>query len=436
MTLPRSVVHLALLVAAVTLTLAAPAWGQGGGVLQAEATGPVTPVMADHLADAVEEAEDGGYGALLIRLDTPGGLVTSMRDIVSTFLNARVPIVIYVAPSGAGAASAGYVITTAAHVAAMAPATNIGAATPVDQSGAEVSDKVTNDAVSYAQGIAEERGRSTEFAEEATRDGASITSTEAVDRDVIDLVADSQEQLLDEIDGRTVTLDNGMQATLQTADAEVTEYRASWTRRLLQRLADPNIAFLFTSLGTLAIIYELAQPGIGAGAIVGVILIVLSLFALSVLPVNTAGVALLVLAMALFVGEIFVPGIGVLAAGGTVSLLLAGLFLFQRPTGVGVDLAVLIPTVVVAGAGAAGLAVLAARTRSQPQASGPGGDYVGSTGRVKLADGTSLQVFVDGALWKARSPTANLSVGDEVRVTDREDLELIVEPVRDEEGTP
>jgi membrane-bound serine protease (ClpP class) len=405
-------------------------------VLATEATGPVTPVMADHLADAVRAAESGGHQALLVRLDTPGGLVTAMRDIVKSLLNAPVPVVVWVAPSGAGAASAGYVITTAAHVAAMAPGTNIGAATPVNlQEGGEVSDKVVNDAVSYVRSIAELRGRNAEFAEEATREGASLAAREAVDREVVDLLATTREQLLEGVDGRSVEVAGGRRVELSTAAAAVEGYDASWTRRLLQRIADPNLAFLFMSIGTLAILYELANPGIGAGAVVGVILIVLALFSMAVLPVNLAGVALLVLAMALFVAEVFAPGIGVLATGGTVALLLAGLFLFHRPTGIGIDLAVLLPTVALAGLSAAGLAVVAARTRRAGPASGAEA-LVGEAAEVRKADGDTGQVFVGGALWKARSVDGDLQPGATVRVVERRDLELLVEPVPPQEGAP
>lgn len=422
--------------------------GDGGGttVLYTQAEGPVTPVMARNLADAVDAAESGGHEALVVRLDTPGGLVTSMRDIVKEFLNAPTPVVVWVAPAGGGAASAGYVITTAAHVAAMAPGTNIGAATPVSLGGgqeqAEVSDKVVNDAVSYAKAVAEQRGHSTEFAEQATRDGRSVTAETALDIDVIDLLAADRAALLDDIDGREVTLDGGATTTLRTADAAVVRHDPSFFRRVLQWLADPNLAFLFLSIAPLAIIYELANPGVGAGGIVGAILIVLALFSLSALPVNAAGVALLALAVALFIGEVFVPGIGVLGAGGTVSLLLAGLFLFDEPTGIGVDLTVLIPTVILTGLAAVGLAVVARRTWSRPAETSQGTPE-GAVGEVRRwnDDGTG-QIFTEGARWQARAATdvpdtdTSLDEGDRVRVVDRDGLVLIVAPVSGDQAPP
>lgn len=404
-----------------------------GSVLSTEATGPVTPVMVAHLEDALAKAEREGHVALLVRLDTPGGLVTSMRDIVKSFLNSSSPVIVWVAPSGAGAASAGYVITTASHVAAMSPGTNIGAATPIDMQEGEVLDKVVNDAVSYSRGVANARDRNADFAEEATRDGASITAEEAVERDVVDLLASNRDELLEAVDGTRVELADGQVEQLRTAGAEVVSYEASWTRRVLQWLADPNVAFLFLSIGTLAILYELAQPGIGAGAAVGVILILLALFSLSVLPVNAVGVALLVLAAALFLGEVFAPGIGVMAAGGTVALLLGGLFLFQRPTGIGIDLLVLLPTVVLAGLAAGGLAWLAARTRSAPSTAGPDG-FTGQTTEIRRTRDGAAQVFIGGSWWNARTRDgAELHEGDDVRVVDQDNLDLIVEAAASDE---
>ncbi|MBW3562679.1 MAG: nodulation protein NfeD [Actinobacteria bacterium] len=396
-------------------------------VLVTEATGPVTPVMAAHLEDALAEASSAGHDAVLLRIDTPGGLVTSMRDIVKGFLNASTPVIVWVGPSGGGAASAGYVITSAAHVAAMAPGTNIGAATPIDVQGGEVLDKVVNDAVSYARAVAAARDRNADFAEEATRDGASVAASEAVERDIVDLLAESQEQLLDEIDGRKVELAGGQIVELTTAGARTVPYDAAWTRRVLQWLADPNVAFLFMSIGTLGILYELAQPGIGAGAVVGVILILLALFSLSVLPVNAVGVALLILAAVLFLGEVFAPGIGVMAAGGTVALLLGGLFLFQRPTGIGIDLIVLVPTVVLAGLAAGGLAWLAANTRGAPSTAGTDA-FTGETTEVRRIRDGRAQIFIGGSWWNARTRDGHdLEEGETVRIVGQDNLDLIVE---------
>jgi membrane-bound ClpP family serine protease len=237
------------------LLLPSGAAAQTGSVLRARIDGPITPVIADHVADAVAAAADGGHSALLLEMDTPGGLDSSMRSIVKDLLGSPVPVIVYVAPAGARAASAGAIITFAAHVAAMAPGTNIGAATPIDLEGGEVLDKVVNDAVAYVTAIAEERGRDVDFAVDTVRDGRSASATEALEVGAVDLVAPDRATLLDELDGRTVVLADGTERTLATAQAPVTEFEMTGVRSLLQRLADPNLAFLFISIGSLAVIY-------------------------------------------------------------------------------------------------------------------------------------------------------------------------------------
>ncbi len=407
------------------VTSLAPASGQTtSGVVVTEVLGAITPVVSGHLAAAVEQAEDRD-AVLVVTLDTPGGLDTSMREIVQTFLNAPVPVIVFVEPEGARAASAGTYITMAAHVAAMAPATSIGAATPVDLQGGEISDKVINDAAAFAASVAERRGRSVEFAESAVRDGTSITANEAVEQVVVDLVADDLEDLLVSIDGMTVEV-LGEDVTLDTAGVTPELYEMSTLRRILAQIADPNLALLFLSIGTLAVIYEAANPGLGFSGIVGAILLLLGFFALSVLPVTTAGVALLILAIALLIGEIFVPGVGVLAAGGTIALILAGIFLFDGP--VEVSPPVLWPTALVLG-GATTLAGRAAlRARLMPATTGPG-TLIGRPATVRETRGGSASVFLDGAWWTARAASGDLQPGEGVRVVAVEGLELIVEPI-------
>ncbi len=302
--------------------------------LVATVDGPITPVTAGYLADGIRTAEEEGYKVFVVELDTPGGLDESMRDIVQAFFGARVPVVVYVTPSGGRAASAGTFITMAAHIAAMAPGTTIGAATPVDLGGGEITDKIINDAAAFAESVAAFHGRDVQFAVEAVRDGRSITADQAVELGVVDLIARDLNGLLEEIDGQTVIMADGRQLIMDTAGGGVEAYDPGFFRSLLLIIADPNLAFLFVSLGTLAVIYEVANPGLGLGGIVGVILLILGFFALSVLPVTVAGAALLVLAAGLFIGELFVPGIGVLAAGGTISLIVGGLLLFEGPFGI------------------------------------------------------------------------------------------------------
>ena len=403
----------------------APALAQSAsGVLITDVDGPITPVIADYLAAAVEKAHEEA-AVLVVTLDTPGGLDTSMRDIVQTFLNAPIPIVVYVEPEGARAASAGTFITMAAHVAAMAPATTIGAATPVDLQGGEITDKIVNDAVAFATSLAERRGRNVEFAESAVRDGTSITASQAVEDGVVDVMADDFDDLLSGIDGMTVEV-LGEDVTLATAGATPDRYEMSTLRRILAQIADPNLALLFLSVGTLAVVYEAANPGLGFAGVAGVILLLLGFFALSVLPVTTAGIALLVLAIALFVGEIFVPGVGVLAAGGTIALLLAGVFLFEDQ--VQVSPPVLWPTALVMGAATTFAGRAALKARLHPATTGTG-TLMGKAGTIVIAEGGSGSVFLDGAWWSVRSSAGDLEPGRQARVVGIEGLELIVEPI-------
>ncbi|MGH2660551.1 MAG: NfeD family protein, partial [Actinomycetota bacterium] len=280
-----------LLLAGLLLTAEPAARAQGPrSIVVVEVDGVITPVIADHVRDALGLVEREGHQALLVELDTPGGLDTSMRDIVREFLNSRVPVIVHVSPQGARAASAGAIITFASHVAAMAPSTSIGAATPIDLEGGDLAQKVINDAASYAESIAEQRGRNVEFAIDAVREGRSVAANEALELGVVDLIALDRAELLEALDGRVVELSPGQTVPLRTAGAELVEVDLGLARSVLQWLSDPNLAFLFISIGTLAILYELANPGFGGGAIVGVILLVLAFTALSVFPVNAAGV--------------------------------------------------------------------------------------------------------------------------------------------------
>jgi membrane-bound serine protease (ClpP class) len=408
------------------LSAGSPALGQASSIIAVTVDGVITPVIADHVREVLDRAEREGHQALLVQLDTPGGLDTSMRDIIQSFLNARVPVVVYVSPQGARAASAGALITLASHVAAMAPGTSIGAATPISGEGGEdLAQKVINDAASYAESIAEERGRDVDFAIDAVREGKSIAANEALETGVIEVIARDRAELLAELDVRTVELAPERTVTLRTLGSEVVEVELGFARSVLQWLADPNIAFLFISIGTLAIIYELANPGIGAGGITGAILLLLAFTALSVLPVNAAGVILLVLAGALFVAELFVPGIGVFAAGGTVALVLGGLFLFRGP--IGVDPAALWPVAILVGGGALGLGRVAWRTRALVGVSGTEA-ILGARGVVREIEGEDAQVFLQGSWWGARSRSGSLRPGQEVRVVEMDGLRLIVEP--------
>lgn len=435
MAISRRWVTLMALLLGLAATVLAPGTAmaqQEGTVLHADVRGPITPVIADYLGDAVEQASAGGHEALLVELDTPGGLETSMKQIVQDFLTAPVPVIVYVSPSGAQAASAGAIITFAANIAAMAPGTNIGAATPISLEDGEVIDKVVNNSAAYAEEIATVRGRDTQFAVETVRDGRSAGATEALDIGAIDLIAPNRATVLAEVDGATVIVDpesadnpeeTGTEVTLATAGAAVVDYNLSFPQRVLQTLADPNLAMLFLSIGTLGIIYELASPGGIIGGVIGAIMLVLAFFSLAVLPVDLAGLLLLLLALALFATELFVPGIGVFAGAGAITLVFAGLFLFERPTGISVDLTFLIPVAVAMALVAVFIGRMVWRThRRPPGAELGGGSLVGAIGTVRQPD----LVFVNGALWRARSVDGELHVGERVEVIDQDGMELLV----------
>jgi membrane-bound serine protease (ClpP class) len=412
-----------------TLLIGAPAAAAASAdaVLITRVDGVITPIIADHLSAAVEKAERGGYQALLVEIDTPGGLDTSMRDIVQDFLGAQAPVIVYVTPPGARAASAGALITFSANIAAMAPGTTIGAATPVDaQTGEKASDKVINDAAAFAEAVATQRGRDVSFAVDTVRKGRAASATEALQVGAVDLIAADRASLLQQVNGRTVRLASGDVVTLHTADARTVNYELTLTRRLLQILADPNLAFLFLSIGTLAIIYELAYPGHAVSGITGVILLILGFFALSVLPVSVAGLALLLLAAGLFAGELYAPGVGVLAVGGTIALVLAGAFLFEGS--VRVDPAVFLPTAIVIGVGSLLAGRLTWRARRAPPVSGAG-TMIGATATVATSDADGGNIHVQGAWWWAtRADGGPLRVGQTVRIVARDGLRLIVEP--------
>lgn len=396
-----------------------------------EVTGTITPVTADHLADTVEGAAAAGHEALVVRLDTPGGLVDSTRKIVQTFLDAPLPVIVHVAPSGADAGSAGTFITYAGHVAAMAPATTIGAATPVGGQGEDLDVKILENAAAFAEAIAQARDRDVALAVQAVREGRSVTADVALEEGGIDLIVATTADLLEQIDGTEVEVRDDT-VTLDTAGAELVEFEVGTARRILGFLADPNLAFIFLSLGTLAILYEIANPGVGLGGVIGVTAIVLAMFSFAVLPVNVVGVVLLILAAAMFIVELFAPGIGAGAGGGTAALLLGGLFLFPADTGLGVDLRVLLPTVAVMALLTVLLGRIAARTRHVPEANYA--DHL--DGRQVVVTGATEgrpRAQLDGTFWRLRPAEGVPALRDGQRVTivGRESLDLLVRPSED-----
>jgi membrane-bound serine protease (ClpP class) len=439
---PRPTVRRRRLAALVLLTLfgltllvtgegVSPAEAQQQGtarVLVTSVDGTIGPVTALHVDDGLDRAEEEGYEAFVVVLDTPGGLDTSMREITQRFLAAEVPVVVHVAPSGARAASAGAIIAFASHVAAMAPGTAIGAATPVDLGGGDIDRKVINDAAALAESLAEERGRDVEFAVDTVREARSASAEEAVRIGAVDLRAEDLTELLEEIDGREVTLAGDRTVILRTAGAAVDEHDMGLFRRIQQVLADPNLAFLFMSIGSLGLIYELASPGVGVGGVIGAVLVVLALFSFAVLPVNAVGFLFLLLAVALFIGELFAPGIGVFAFLGAVSLVLSAIFLFDDAPGMGVSLTVLLPTVVVVGAATVVAGRLALRARSAPASTTGSGALVGRIVTVRRSERTTSHVLMDGTWWLVRTEQP-VEPGTELEIVDVEGIELIGKPI-------
>ena len=396
-------------------------------VLVAEIDGAITPVIAAHVDDAIERAARDGYDVLVLEIDTPGGLDSSMRAIVKDILDSPVPIVAFVAPSGARAASAGAFITLAAHVAAMAPGTAIGAATPVSGGGDDLDAKARNDAVAYAQSLAQLRGRSVEFATDAVRSARSASADEALRVGAIDVVAATIDDLLERIDGRTVQLGpTPTEVVLDTADARVDTLEMGGFRRVQQVLADPNIAFLLLSIATLGLVYELATPGLGAGGIIAAIGYVLAFFSLAVLPLDVVGVVFIVLGAALFVAEVFSPGLGVAAAGGALMFALGGVFLIDDTPGIEISIAAVLPITLATALMTIVASRFALRARAAPSTLTGEDALVGQTATVRITNGGN-QAFVAGSWWRVRLPEGSLADGERVRVLRVEELALVVE---------
>lgn len=401
--------------------------------------GTVDPVMAGYVDRGLDEAEDSDARAVVLRLDTPGGLVSSMEDIVKRINRSEVPVIVYVSPSGAQAASAGTFITYAAHIAAMAPQTRIGAASPVGSGGQELDktlkDKATNDLVALITGLAEARGRNADWAERAVRNAIAANDSEAVELHVVDFEANTLDSVLRQADERTVTVGEDQRSvTLELSNAPVVYNNRTFVERFLAVISDPNIAFLLLSLGALGLLVEILHPGFYAPGVFGAIALVLAFFSLGTLPVNWAGVALIVLAFALFVAEVFVSGFGALGIGGAIALILGGLLLtntnnpdFQVDRWLIFSLAGILAAFVIM--------VMSAliRTRRLPA-------YMGAqtlVGRWAIARTTldpEGHVFFEGARWRATAEDAPVPEGARVRVTQVKGLRLTVrrEPPPDE----
>ena len=396
-----------------------------------EMEGAITPVTVRLVSAAVDRAQAEHAQALVIQLDTPGGLERSMRSIVQAILNSEVPVIVYVAPTGGRAASAGVFITMAAHVAAMAPATNIGAAHPVSVGGGgpdkEMMKKIENDAAAFARSIATERGRNAEWAEKAVRSSVSVTEREAVKLKIVDLVADNLPDLLAKIDGRTVKTVKGT-VTLQTKDAPIKKIEVKFRDRFLALISDPNIAYILMMIGMLGIFFELSNPGVILPGVLGGISLILAFFAFQSLPINWAGLLLILFGVALLIAEIKVVSHGVLTIGGVVAMLLGSMMLFDAPETGGllrVSWFVIVPAV----ASTAGLVIVGLSFGMRALYRKPTTGVSGMVGEIAVAR-TPLapegQVLVQGELWRAIAQNGPVAVGEKVEVVGVNGLTLTV----------
>jgi membrane-bound serine protease (ClpP class) len=386
-------------------------------VLAVEFSNDINPVTEDYLTGEIDRANDEGYDAVAILMDTPGGLDSSMRNIIKKELSSPVPVVIYVYPPGSRAASAGVFITMAADVAAMAPATNIGSSTPISTGGGNIpSDlrrKVINDAAAYIRGLAETHGRNADWAEQAVRKASNLTAQEALDKNVVDVIAPDLPTLLDDIDGMK-TEPKGL--VLHTADAEITTIDMSFWKRILDTIIDPNIIVLLLSLGALGITVELFNPGLIFPGTFGAIALITAFFGLQVLPVSAAGVLLMLLAAAFFAAEPFVMSHGALALAGAACFVIGALMLFD-PAGPGYQVSIWV-ALAIAGTIFAVIVFAVAKilqARRRPAATGKE-ELIGEVGVVRQALDPAGMVLVHGELWQARTEGERIERGTPVRV--------------------
>ncbi len=389
-----------------------------------ELEGAIGVVTDMRIQDAISLAEENDAELLVIMLDTPGGFVNATWSICKNMLNSPVPICVYIGPSGARAGSAGVYMTYAAHIAAMAPSTNIGAAHPVSGGGQEIdsvmNEKITNDAVAQIKAAAEKRGRNAEWAEEAVRKSVSITNKEALEIGVIDLIASDLDDLYAQLDGHTVELPNGKKA-LALAGVVTERLKTTFVQRLLQVVADPNIVFILFSIGGLGLVLELYNPGAILPGVVGAISLILAFWASSVLPINYAGVALILLAVILFIAEIKIPSAGLLTVGGVISLFLGGLMLIDTvDPSLQVSKTLLVTVALCVGVIVALVIFFVVKAqRNKP--------FIGESGLIgKLAEvRRNGLVYVDGALWKAEG-VDGLESGTKVEIVGVDNLVLKV----------
>ena len=415
------------------ICIAFPLYSQTTNVTVITLDGAINPAASDYIQYGIEQARENSSQCLILQLNTPGGLLESTRNIVSSILTSPVLVVVYVSPPGSRAASAGVFITLSAHIAAMAPGTNIGAAHPVSLQGqmdSTMTEKVTNDAAAFIRSIGEKRNRNIKWAEEAVRNSVSITETEALNQNVIDLISPNIRDLLDKIDSKEIQTAQGT-VVLHTKDARLIYLDMNFQQNMLSILSDPNIAYILFMLGVFGLLFELYNPGLIFPGVVGVISLVLALYSMTTLPINYAGLALIIFAIILFVLEIKIASHGILTAGGVISLIMGSLMLINNESSPGVAgiswqvIALVTILTLLFFFFAISLGIKAQRKKP---VTGPQGliNEIGETLTDIDKDGL---IRVHGEIWKAESPEGNISKGSKIVVTGISNLKLTVRKV-------
>lgn len=423
--------------------------------------GAIGPATSDFITRGLAIAAERNASLVVLEMDTPGGLDTAMRVIIKHILASPIPVATYVTPEGARAASAGTFILYASHIAAMAPATNLGAATPVaigasgggspassdkaegqdkadandDKSaaagGSAMMNKVTNDAAAYLRSLAQLRGRDAGFAERAVREGASLSADEALQAGVIDFIADSLEDLLTQLNGRVIKLDSGNSVTLAVAGADLSHITPDWRNQVLAVLSNPQVALVLMMIGIYGLFFEFTSPGFGVPGVAGLICLLIAMYAFQLLPVNWAGVALIVVGAALMFAEAFAPSFGVLGVGGIIAFLVGGVFLFDDDVpGFTLPLPFLIGLALLSAVLLLAVGAFAARARKRRVVSGQE-EMPGITGTVTSATPDGCYASLHGESWRVTADSP-LTPGERIRVTAMDGLTLKVEPITDE----
>jgi membrane-bound serine protease (ClpP class) len=402
-------------------------------VLSIKINGSINPASAEFIHKSIDKAVEQKAECLLIHLNTPGGLLASTRIIVSDILDSKVPVVVYVSPGGSHAGSAGVFVTMAANIAAMAPGTNIGAAHPVSSGGAMdtiMSEKVTNDAAAFIRTIAEKRNRNLEWAEESVRKSVAITEIEALRKKVIDLIAMDEQDLLNKIDGREIAVTGGKKI-LETKNARVERIEMEWVEKFLNMLSDPNIAYVLMMLGFYGLLFELYSPGAIFPGVIGGICLILAFYAMQTLPVNYAGVALIIFGIILFLLEIKITSHGMLAIGGVISLLIGSFMLFRTNSIMAfmrISWSVIITTTGITALFFLFVVAMALRAQRAKAVTGTEG-LVGEVGETLGRLDPSGTIRVHGEVWNAESVSGSVEEGKKVRVTGIQNLKLFVEHI-------